>query len=120
MVSVQDWPADRPELTGPEALHLVPQYETAQAATRKRINADKRARLDKEHERATDERDGMIWLLDRGFDTDNVIYYSHQERFCFGWRVPYTDAEASALLAVISEFGHAYQIKGESRTWEGY
>ena len=61
---------------------------------------------------AQTERDGMIWLLDRGIQIDNVIYYNHTGRFEFGWRKPLSREEYSALLdALGAEFPFDYDVK---------
>lgn len=65
----------------------------------------------------TTERDGKLWLLDHGLSIENVIYYSHTDIFTFGWREKVTDAEASKILDVISEFPFEYEIKSESKVY---
>lgn len=72
----------------------------------------------KDTRNATTERDGKLWIWDHGFSLDNVIYYSHTGRFCFGWRQPVSDSVASKLLDVMSEFPFPYTIKSESKTYE--
>ena len=58
------------------------------------------------------ERDGLLWLLDRGVRIDNCIYYSHTSRFCFGWRKPLSAGEHSTLLDLIgAEFPFDYDVK---------
>lgn len=120
--------AKRAELTDAERAHLLPLYREAQLhgrteADRKRIA---KARADITHARistianANVEADGLLWLMDRGIRTDNVIYYNHTRRFCFGWRAP-VDAEfLSAVLDVASEFPYPYDIKtADGRTLSG-
>lgn len=63
------------------------------------------------------EKEGMLWLWDKGFSLDNVIYYSHTGKFGFGWRSPLSDVVASKLLDIISEFPFPYEIKSESKTY---
>lgn len=54
----------------------------------------------------------LTWLLDNEINLiDNVIYYTHTKRFCFGWRNPLTADEKSKLLDVISEFPFDYDLK---------
>lgn len=113
--------ASRPPLTDSEAAWLVPKYRDAQihGATERgnarmakvRTEAVDKARRAIQH--AQDERDGVLWLLDHGVSTENVIYYSHTGRFCFGWRRPVTPAEYSALCDVLTEFPFDYDIKRE-------
>lgn len=57
------------------------------------------------------EKAGMLWIWDKGFDLDNVIYYDHSNRFCFGWRNPVSESVAARILDVISEFPYNYTIK---------
>ena len=57
------------------------------------------------------ELNGKLWLMDRGLNVDNVIYYNHRDIFTFGWRDVVTDMEKGAILDVISEFPFEYEIK---------
>lgn len=106
-------------LSEAERAHLLPLYRDAQlhgATERGRARIAKARRdVEEKHRKviyaANTERDGFVWLMDRGIRTDNVIYYSHADRFCFGWRVA-CDAEfTSNILDVISEFPFRYEIK---------
>jgi hypothetical protein len=121
LVSVgRDWEKDaRPDLTEAERAHLMPLYLEAQlhgstARGRARIAA-KRADVAKKYakaiEDATTERDGYTWLMDHGFDTNNVIYYTHTSTFGFGWRAKLSAEEVSAILEVISEFRWPYKLE---------
>jgi hypothetical protein len=69
--------------------------------------------------KATTERDGKLWAFDYGLDIENLIYYSHTGIFTFGWREKVSDAEASKILDVISEFPFEYEIKAQSRNYSG-
>lgn len=118
MVSVEQDRPERPELTEAERAHLMPLYIEAQRA---RALADAeviRAELHKNFKKAvhiaTVKRDASLWVFDNVPNLlPNMIYYSHIETFCFGWRTPLTDAEVSQLLDVISEFPFPYEIKAE-------
>lgn len=100
-----EWRALTPE----EEEALVPAWREAQIHGRtdrdkKRITAE-RARLTREYEAkqrtAEMEYNGMIWLMDRGINTANFIFYKHQETFSLGWRntiAPEMRDEWSALL----------------------
>jgi len=46
-----------------------------------------------------------------GIKIDNCIYYSHTDRFSFGWRSPVSAEVVSEILNVISEFPFLYEIK---------
>lgn len=121
--------AARGPLTDEERARLLPRMVAAQLFTRNEaaakaqaaavaaVNEKARAAIAK----AEHEKTGMLWLLERGFNLDNVIYYPHTGRFCFGWRKALGPDLESALLDVISEFGHAYDIKcSDGRTLSGY
>jgi hypothetical protein len=106
-------------LTEAELADLMPRYVQRQttgtdsrakkARDRQRQNVlDKFA---KETRDAKAERDGMLWLWDHGVSLDNVIYYPHAGKFCFGWRSPLAPEVKSALLDLISEFPFEYEIK---------
>jgi hypothetical protein len=114
--------ANRPELTKAEREMLLPKYierQTTGTDSRAKARRDKQ-RLDvlneyeKDTARATTERDGKLWLWDKGIDLDNVIFYNHTGRFCFGWRSPVSAAVESKLLDVLSEFPFSYEIKSET------
>jgi len=123
-----EFKGNRAPLTEAEKAHLLPIYKEAQLhgnteRDKKRI-ADDRANLTKKRDKAIyiaeTEFTGFSWLMDHGIKTDNCIYYSHTDRFCFGWRNP-VDAEfLSELLDVVSEFPFAYDIKTQDgRTLSG-
>jgi hypothetical protein len=91
-----NWDGTRAELTPTEHAEIHPLYVKRQTTgndsrAAKRI-AEKRADATKDAEKAirnaTNERDGFLWMLDHNVKTDNVIYYSHTETFCIGWRTP--------------------------------
>lgn len=117
---------DRGTLTEAEQSALLTIYvdrQTTGSNSRAKARRDQqRQDVLKEYEKkthnATTERDGKLWLWDRGFDLDNVIYYSHTGKFGFGWRSPLSDSVASKLLDVISEFPFPYEIKSESKTYD--
>lgn len=110
---------DTPELTEEERAALMPRY-----VERQTTGADSRAKKARDKQRAdviektakaidaaTEKREGMLWLLDQGINLDNVIYYEHTRKFCFGWRQPVSAEVKSKLLDLLCEFGHAYEIK---------
>lgn len=117
-----------PVLTEAERAHLVPLFTQAQIhgnseRGKKRI-AQRRAEIVKERDRAIQnantESDGLLWLMDHGVNTDNVIYYKHTGLFSFGWRKPLDAGLLSALLDVITEFRWPYEIKtADGRTLNG-
>lgn len=112
-------------LTEAELNHLLPLYREAQLHKHNRDAVELRKKLHEEYandvENAKSEHDGMIWLLDHGMNIDNVIYYKHTGKFCFGWRKPVDQSVLSALLDIISEFRWPYDIKThDGRTLSSY
>lgn len=116
----------RKPLSEAERAHLLPLYVQAQthghtARDKARIakaRADVLADYAKTTDAATAKRDGLLWLMDRGIRTDNVIFYPHTGRFAFGWRTPLdADRLASLQAAIGAEFPFPYDIKtAEGRT----
>lgn len=109
----------RPPLTRRESARLVPAYRKAQIhgttvrgiARAKKQREDIESKFARETANAKAEHDGMLWLLDHGVKIDNVIFYDHTGRFCFGWQSPVSPEVRSQLLDVISEFPFPYDIK---------
>jgi hypothetical protein len=125
---IDDERKDFDPLTDGEREWLLPKFREAQtsgATVRGRARiADKRRRIAEDYAKAirvaTAERDGFLWLMDHGINPSNVIYYSHTERFCFGWQKPCAPDFVSSLLDVITEFNFPYDIKCEDgRTLSG-
>lgn len=129
--AVDDQRADFPELTAAERAERLPLYRAAQmhGATERgkariaKLRRDIEAKRAKAMANATAEHDGMLWLLGHGFGqlaADNVIYYSHTSRFCFGWRKPLGEAELSTVLDFVSDFPFPYELKtADGRTLTG-
>ncbi len=116
-----EWNTDRPVLTDEERATLLPLYVQRQttgndsrAVQRKakirRSVIDKYTRNQKTNET---EYKGFIWFLDHGINTENCIYYSHTDKFSFGWRQPVSASVKSSLLDVLTEFPFEYEIKAE-------
>lgn len=107
------------ELSESERAWLMPRYVARQTtgsdSRAKRARDRQRERVlekfDEETAAATAERDGMLWLWNRGLSLDNVIYYSHTGKFSFGWRSPVSAEVEAELLKVVSEFPFPYEIK---------
>lgn len=121
MVSVKDQMNPLRPLTEAEKNYLLPLYKEAQKRNvdilRKKLINDRDEAI--AHEKT--ECDGMLWLLDHGLKIDNVIYYKHTGKFCFGWSKPITDEEKSKILGIISEFLWPYEIKcADGKKLEGY
>lgn len=119
----------REKLTDGESADLLPKYVSRQTTgheSRSKQKRDKQRddvleKFSKDTSDAITERDGMLWLWDRGFLLDNVILYSHTQKFCFGWRTGVSPSVESKLLDVMSEFPFTYEIKcADGRVLENY
>jgi len=113
------FPAKRAPLAEAESAHLLPLYKHAQlhgnsARGVARIAAERLSLVKSRDEainHANIEHDGFIWCLNRGLKTDDLIYYKHTGRFCFGWRSNGVDLSIlSEILDAISEFPFPYDI----------
>ncbi len=115
----QDGEVRRAHLTVEERAGLYPRFKEAQIYGNSERGTRRRAkqREDILHKaevaisNAADERDGMFWLLDKGLRIDNVIYYTHTSKFCFGWRKSITGGEREALVKELKGFRWDYEIK---------
>jgi len=104
-------------LTPQQQAIRVKAYQEAQL----RANADRTVKLradlvterDKAVKCAETKLAGMTWLMDRGISTENVIYYTHTDRFNFGWKRPLSAGTASALRDLLAEFPFTYDLKTE-------
>lgn len=107
-----------PELSDAEKSHLIPLFKEAQLkggiARNKSAIAKKLEDLEKTRDavikHAGIEYDGFKWFLDRGINTDNLIYYKHTRVFCWGWRNPIDDVLVATLLDIVSEFPFNYEM----------
>lgn len=111
-----EWDQRSFDMTDAERDEILPRYKRGQASkNRQKVaalipNAEQKAKKLIEHARI--ETEALTWLLDHGVNIiDNVIYYDHTGRFCFGWRTPLTADEKSKLLDIISEFPFDYDLK---------
>lgn len=117
--------AERPPLTEEELAALMPRYLEAQtrgnaaraaerrAKERQRIEDDRKRIYEKVIPAAEAEYKGKLWLWEHEISLDNVIYYNHTGRFCFGWRSKLSQEVASKLLDVLCEFPFDYDINKE-------
>ena len=94
---------------------VMPRYTEAQTKLREqqaaKLRAEVEAGLSKVIELATIKRDGMIWILDAGIPTENLIFYPHTKTFCFGWRNPVSKEVRDELDEKLKEFPFKYEIK---------
>lgn len=76
---------------------------------------EKYERIEKEHkdkiENAEREYKGFKWLMDRGINTDNCIYYDHTKLFSFGWRNKLSFEVEQELKKILVGFPYEYEIK---------
>ena len=126
MRAVSERPRQFPKLTEAEAAVLVPAYEVAQGLGAEEREKKAHSRLRKKVAALVSEAQvkasalifeaekkttAYTWLLDHKFrELDNVIYYSHTDKFCFGWREPY-GADASVLRESLEGFPFDYEVK---------
>ena len=99
--------ADRKKLAGELPAGMVQQFTEENRVARKvaaTARLDKRIK-DKRRQLLQKVADGkkevlaLRWLVeqDLGHLEANLIYYSHTQNFCFGWREPYSNNEAAKL-----------------------
>ena len=117
------------ELTEEEMAFLLPLYVERQTVSRdsRAVAAREREmeRIEKDYKEAIKAAEtkyqGFKWLYGKGIKLSNVIYYSHTDRFCFGWQNKVSPEVESAILKVISEFPYQYTIEcADGRKLENY
>lgn len=119
----------REQLSDLESAELLPKYNDAQGLGVQARTAEKLSKLrqkvanlipDAEEsarkaiEEARTKTEAFTWLLDHLYrDLDNVIYYTHTGRFCFGWRTSIKNnrAEYGKLCELLEDFPFDYDIK---------
>jgi hypothetical protein len=104
-----------PELTKKEKAFLLPKYKKAQLLlNNKKIKENyKKIEIEKDKliNRANIEYKGFKWLLDKGLNIDNVIFYDHSQVFCFGWKNGIEKSLISDIKQKLVKFPFAYEIK---------
>ena len=103
-------------LSEEELAVIMPRYVEAQTKLREQREAKLRAELEDELSKAVElatlKHDGMLWILDAGIPTENVIFYPHTRTFCFGWRHPVgKEVKAVLLEKLLKEFPFDFEIK---------
>lgn len=85
--------------------------------------AERTAALEKFDARTTDkvaklsaEARRLRWFVERGFDTDNVIYYDHTDTVAIGWLTRLSDAAMSTWLDILVEYPWPYELRGQTQT----
>ena len=108
-------PRNAKPLSEEELAVVMPRYMEAQTKLREqqaaKLRADVEAGLSKLVELATIKRDGMIWILDAGIPTENLIFYPHTRTFCFGWRNPVSKEVRAELVEKLKQFPFDFEIK---------
>ena len=108
-------PRSAKPLTQEELVVVMPRYIEAQTKVQKakeaKLRADIESELHKVIQIATTKHDGLLWLLDAGVSTNNVIFYEHALTFIFGYRKPVSDEVRAKLVEKLKEFPFKYEIK---------
>ena len=102
-------------LSEEELAVVIPRYMEAQTKLREqqaaKLRAEVEAEFNKSMELATIKRDGMLWILDAGIPTENVIFYQHSRTFTFGWRNPVSKEVREELVEKLKQFPFDFEIK---------
>ena len=102
-------------LSEEELAVVMPRYVEAQTKIQQekeaKLRADVEAEFNKSTKLATIKRDGMIWILDAGIPTENLIFYPHTKTFCFGWRNPVSKEVRAELVKKLKQFPFNFDIK---------
>ena len=108
-------PRSAKPLSEAELAEIMPRYAEAQTKLREQQEAKLRAEVEVEFSKAIElaiiKRDGMIWILDAGIPTENLIFYPHTRTFCFGWRNPVSKEVRAELVEKLKQFPFDYEIK---------
>ena len=102
-------------LSEEELAVIMPRYIETQTKFREqqeaKLRADVEAGLNKVIELATIKHDGMLWILDAGIPTGNLIFYPHTRTFTFGWRNPVSKEVRAELVEKLKGFPFNFEIK---------
>ena len=108
-------PRSAKPLTQEELAVVMPRYIEAQTKVQKAKEAKLRADLDAEFHKSMElaaiKREGMLWILDAGIPTENLIFYPHTRTFTFGWRNPVSKEVRAGLVEKLKQFPFDYEIK---------
>lgn len=99
---------------------LVKEYNERQKASRaERLNKKKEQKLQSlknDIKKAEKEYNAFKWLIDHNIDFENCIYYSHTDKFCFGWQTPIEKRIAEKLDHTLHVEGFATYYNFEIKT----
>lgn len=102
-------------LSEDELAVIMPRYVEAQTKLREqqeaKLRAEVEAGLSKVIELATIKHDGILWILDAGIPTENLIFYPHTRTFTFGWRNPVSKEVRAELVEKLKQFPFDFEIK---------
>lgn len=112
---------DEQEIKARDLERVTPEEKRAAVLRRAKEETDRATSDIRKIER---RRDAMLWCIESGIDTDNAIYYDHENGgagvLCFGWREKVIDSVRDRILGVISECPFAYRIKcADGKVLEG-
>ena len=57
------------------------------------------------------ELKAFTWLVEKDIDFNNVIFYTHTNTFCFGWRDPLNDKQKEVLNKKLKNFPYNWEFK---------
>ena len=77
----------------------------------KEQNSDKLKRIKKDIESSKIELKAFTWLIENNILIDNCIFYSHTDRFCFGWKDKLSNQEKVELEKALIRFPYLYDFK---------
>ena len=107
-----------PDVEGMPGNELYLEYlELVKAKQKANIQKDfenKLKKLDRDIESAKKEKEFLMLCNSLGISIENLIYYSHEDSFCFGWRTPVSEKDQTEISEKLS--GHPYNIKFKTRS----
>lgn len=80
-------------------------------AIREKSIAKVHAKYEKDVAAAKKERDGKVWLYEHDISLDDVIFYTHRENFCIGWRDGFDPEVADVFEEKLKDFPFEIEIK---------
>ena len=112
---------NRPELTPEERAMILPLYLAAQTkangeratAKAEKVRAEFVKDLHAKEREIEGYRAGWTFLLDRGLNVGNVIYYDHTGEFCFGWQGGYGPELEKQWRELLKDFPSPFTIRKE-------
>jgi len=94
-------------------IDILKQQKEAAKKQLEKSNKRKLEVLAQDIEDAKIEYEAFLWLIDNDIHIDNIIYYSHRDKFCFGWKTSYNEEEETKLRARLSNFPYKYYFNKE-------